>query len=169
LNYKPIYVYYAIFLYHFNLMAIDNKEKLHPEVWGPNYWFFIHTIAMTYPNNPNAVIKRKYYEFIQNIPLFIPIQSMGNQFSEMLNLYPVTPYLDSRESFIRWTHFIHNKINEKLEKPIISLEQFYSFYYQQYKPKKIHWIEQIKLRKKIIYVIFILMLLGLLVYFYKQK
>ena len=157
-------------------MAIDikkyysnNNEKLNPEVWGPHYWFFIHTVAMTYPNNPNSVIKKKYYEFIQNLPLFIPNESMGNQFSEMLNLYPVVPYLDSRESFIRWTHFIHNKINIKLEKPPISLEQFYSFYYQQYKPKKVHWVEYMKLRKKIIYTIFILMLVGLLIYFYKQK
>lgn len=155
-------------------MGIDNKKypiqnnKLNPDVWGPNYWFFIHTIAMTYPTNPNSVIKKKYYDFIQNLPLFIPIESMGNQFNEMLNLYPVVPYLDSRESLIRWTHFIHNKINLKLEKPTISLEEFYSFYYQQFKPKKIHWLEKMKLRKKMIYVFFISILVSLLIYFYRK-
>jgi len=149
-------------------MAYQNK-KLDPDVWGPHYWFFIHTIAMTYPKYPTSVIKKKYYDLIQNFALFIPIESIGNEFSKMLNLYPVVPYLDSKESFIRWTHFIHNKINEKLEKPVISLEQFYTLYYEKYKPKKIHWTEHMRLRKKIIYVSFIIVLIGLLIYFYTQK
>ena len=97
------------------------------------------------------------------------IESIGNEFSKMLNLYPVVPYLDSKESLIRWTHFIHNKINEKLEKPTISLEEFYTLYYHQYKPKKVHWTEHMRLRKKIIYVVFIVFLIGLLIYFYTQK
>ena len=46
-------------------------------VWGPPYWFTLHTIAMTYPEFPNETIKKKYYDFIQNIPLFIPNRNMG--------------------------------------------------------------------------------------------
>jgi hypothetical protein len=45
---------------------------LDPKVWGPHYWFFLHTLAMTYPHHPNAVTKKKYYEFVQNLPLFLP-------------------------------------------------------------------------------------------------
>ena len=84
---------------------------LEPNVWGPHYWFVLHTIALTYPKNPNSVIKKKYYDFIHNLPLFFPIESIGNQFSTIIDKYPVTPYLDSRASFIRWMHFIHNKVN----------------------------------------------------------
>ena len=50
---------------------------LDPKIWGPHYWFFIHTVAMTYPIRPNAVTKKKYYEFIQNLPLFIPIENIS--------------------------------------------------------------------------------------------
>ena len=28
---------------------------------------------------------------------------------DYLDQYPVTPYLDSRESFIKWMYFIHNQ------------------------------------------------------------
>ena len=35
---------------------------LDPTIWGPHYWFFLHTIAMTYPIRPNDVTKKKYYE-----------------------------------------------------------------------------------------------------------
>ena len=90
---------------------------LDPNIWGPHYWFFLHTISMTYPIRPNALTKKKYYEFIQNLPLFIPVEKISTEFSKLIDEYPITPYLDNRESLIRWMHFIHNKINQKLEKP----------------------------------------------------
>ena len=31
---------------------------LDPKVWGPHYWFFLHTVAMTYPHHPNSVTKK---------------------------------------------------------------------------------------------------------------
>ena len=92
---------------------------LDPKVWGPHYWFFLHTVAMTYPHHPNTVTKKKYYEFIQNLPLFLPVQEISSEFSKLIDKYPITPYLDNRDSFIRWTHFIHNKINQKLEEKIV--------------------------------------------------
>ena len=96
--------------------------RLDPTVWGPHFWFFLHTIAMTYPIRPNDVTRKKYYEFICSLPIFIPIEAMGSDFSKLLDEYPVTAYLDSRDAFVRWIHFIHNKINEKLEKPKISMK-----------------------------------------------
>ena len=107
-----------------------NNLQLDPNVWGPHYWFFLHTLAISYPHHPNAITKKKYYELIQNLPLFIPIESIGNDFIKLLDEYPVTAYLDNRESLIKWMHFIHNKINEKLEKPKISINDFYLRYYE---------------------------------------
>ena len=89
---------------------------LNPEIWGPHYWFVLYTIAVSYPVSVNAITKKKYYDFIQNLPLFLPIENIGNVFCKFLDRYPVTPYLDSRESFIKWVHFIHNKINLYLGK-----------------------------------------------------
>jgi len=141
---------------------------LDPTIWGPHYWFFLHTIAMTYPIRPNDVTKKKYYEFIQNLPLFIPVEAMGNEFSKLLEQYPIITYLDSRDSFIRWMHFIHNKINEKLEKPKISINDFYIKYYEEYKPKNIKMKEYYRWREKIIYTLVLLGASGLIVYLYKK-
>ena len=121
---------------------------LDPKVWGPHYWFFLHTISMSYPLRPNSVTKKKYYEFIQNLPLFIPVENIAGEFSKLLDQYPITPYLDSRDSFIRWVWFIHNKINEKLEKNKISLNKFYELYYEEYKPKDIKNREMNRLKNK---------------------
>ena len=141
---------------------------LDPKIWGPHYWFFIHTVAMTYPIRPNAVTKKKYYEFIQNLPLFIPVESMSGEFSKLIDKYPVTPYLDNRESLIRWTHFIHNKINQKLEKPQISLSEFYIKYYEEYKSQNVKMVEYYKLREKAIYCGIIVTIAGGIYYLYDK-
>ena len=139
-----------------------------PDVWGPHYWFFIHTVAMTYPIRPNAVTKKKYYEFIQNLPLFIPVESISGEFSKLIDKYPVTPYLDNRESLIRWTHFIHNKINQKLEKPQISLSEFYIKYYEEYKSQNVKMVEYYKMREKAIYCGIIVTIAGGIYYLYDK-
>ena len=141
---------------------------LDPKVWGPHYWFFIHTVTMTYPHFPNAVTKKKYYEFIQNIPLFIPVEEISGYFTKLLDQYPVAPYLDSRETLVRWTHFIHNKINELLEKPKISLEKFYADYYEQYKPKIQKQAEYYRWREKVVYFCISGLLIGGVYYLYDK-
>jgi len=141
---------------------------LDPKIWGPHYWFFLHTIALTYPHRPNTITKKKYYEFIQNLPLFIPIEKMSTEFSELIDKYPITSYLDNRDSFIRWVHFIHNKINQKIEKPELSLQDFYIKYYDEYKSTNTKMIEYNKLREKIVYFGIILFLIFIIYYLYKK-
>ena len=141
---------------------------LDPKIWGPHYWFFLHTIAMSYPVHPNAVTKKKYYDFVQNIPLFIPVESMAGEFSKLLDQYPVQPYLDNKESFIRWMWFIHNKINKKLEKPQISLNDFYVKYYEEYKPINEKMSEYYKIRGKLIYSGIIITFFGGIWYLYDK-
>lgn len=141
---------------------------LDPKVWGPKYWFFLHTITMCYPHRPNTITKKKYYEFIHNLYLFIPVESISSQFTKLLDEYPVTPYLDSRDSFIRWMHFIHNKINEHLEKPKISLSKFYENYYESYKPNDLKSREYYKMRNKIIYFVIIFLFICTIYYLYKK-
>lgn len=145
-----------------------NSFQLDPAVWGPHFWFFLHTMAMSYPHHPNAITKKKYYEFIQNLPLFLPVEAIGSDFVKLLDLYPVTAYLDNRESLIKWMHFIHNKINEKLEKPKISINEFYMRYYEEYKPKDIRMKDYYRWKEKILYIGILLSATGLISYLYNK-
>jgi hypothetical protein len=92
------------------------------------YWYVIHTMAFSYPVTPNDTAKKKYYELIQNIPIFLPDKQMGSIFERILEEYPVTPYLDTRDSFVRWTHFIHNHVNSELGKPQLGYSDFIEKY-----------------------------------------
>ena len=142
--------------------------ELDAKIWGPHYWFVLHTIALNYPLFPNETIKKKYYDFIQNLPLFIPIVDMGNAFSLILDSYPVTPYLDSRESFIKWMHFIHNKINLALGIPEKTLEETLHSYYEFYKLPEITIKENIIKKEKYLYVLVIVLLLLVSIVIYKK-
>jgi len=143
-------------------MALD------PDIWGPHYWFVLHTISLTYPTNPNDVTKKKYYDFIQNIPLFLPSQTIGNKFSKYLDMYPVTPYLDSRESFIKWVNFIHNKVNVSIGKEELTLTDSMTKYYENYKPKEIIMRENIKNKQQIIFATLLVILTITIIYLYKK-
>ena len=143
-------------------------------IWGPHMWFFLHTISLCYPLRPNAVTKKKYYDFVQNIPLFIPVERMSSHFSKLLDEYPVTPYLDNRESFVRWVWFIHNKINEMLEKPQLSFNDFYIQYHETYKPADEKIMEQLKrkefykIKEKVIFGVLLIVLFGAIYYLYDK-
>lgn len=142
--------------------------ELDPSVWGPHYWFTLHTIALNYPQNPNAATKKKFYDFIYNMPLFIPHRDISNTFANILDKYPLTPYLDNKKSFIKWMHFIHNHINKTLNKPPIDYYEAIDKYYTHYRPKHIIDIHATKFREKIIYIILIVLLMLIANYFYDK-
>ena len=141
---------------------------LNPNIWLPNLKFTLQTIAITYPSHPNDVSKRKYYDLIQNLPVFFPFNPMGKNFLDLLDKYPVTPYLSSRMSFMKWIHFIFNKIHEQLDQPIDDFYDSLEKYYDQYKPKEIRNREIIKTRKKYIQFATASIIILVIVYFYKK-
>ena len=141
---------------------------LDSEIWGPHYWFVLHTITLTYPKNPSETIKKKYYKFIQDLPFFLPDEKISNNFSKLLNKYPVSPYLDSKEAFIKWVHFIHNIINKKFNKKTINMSEFLIEYYENYKPKELINLEYKKNKEKIIYSGLLILLISVTLYLYHK-
>jgi hypothetical protein len=142
--------------------------QLKPSVWGPHYWFFLHTIAISYPNKPNAITKKKHYELIENMPLFIPVAEISKHFETLITLYPVKPYLDSKDTFIKWMHFIHNKINEKIEVDTISLDEFYTSYFNSYKSEDEKFEQYYIWKKQLLYIGTITAVCGTIYYLHDK-
>ena len=142
---------------------------LNPEVWLPHLKFTLQTIAMTYPKYPNETTNKKYYDLIQNLPLFMPLDPIGKNFLILLDSYPVTPYLDSRMSFMKWVNFIFNRIAEQMNK---EGEEFYESiekYYDEYKPKELKRNEIMKTKRKYVQFGFVFVLIMSILYFNKQS
>ena len=121
-------------------------------VWGPHYWFMIHTMAFTYPNMPTSGEKKQYYNFFMSLPTFIPNKEISAKFEAILDENPLTPYLTSRDSLLKWVHYIHNKINADIEKREITYVEFINEYINLYKPKQILFREELKRKERIIYI-----------------
>ena len=141
---------------------------LSSDIWGPKFWFFLHTVAMNYPEFPDAMAKKKYYDLIQNFPIFLPNKRMGEEFTKKLNEFPITPYLSSRLSFQKWVHFMHNKINKQLGKPENNFYKCLEQYYSHYEPKQTKRLKEMKLKKKYIVCGVAVLLIFMGIYFYKN-
>jgi hypothetical protein len=144
----------------------STNHIFNPIIWGPHYWFVLYTIALSYPLHINECTKKKYYDFITNLPLFLPVPDIGGVFSKFLDAYPVTPYLDSRESFSKWVHFIHNKINSYLGKPELTYYDALNKYYEHYKLKEIKKNDERKNKEKYIFGALIIVIILVIIYLY---
>ena len=140
-------------------------KSLDCDVWFPPFWFFLRNVAYTYPDYPNEITKRKYYDFIQNLPLFIPHQEWSNQFSHLLDSFPVTPYLANRDSFFFWIHFIQNRVARSMEKDEKTLTEYMEEYYDQFLPKPMIFTRKYYLQKKYVYLALIFFLLGIVCFY----
>ena len=103
-----------------------------PTIWGPHYWAVLHTIAISYPDHPDAIQKKVVYRFVNNLPALMPPGEWTSNFKRLLDKYPVAPYLDQKNDFVRWTNMIHNKVNESLNKPLTSLDQMIAEHIHRY-------------------------------------
>lgn len=145
------------------------NKPLDQDVWLPNLWFFLRTIAHSYPDHPSTTTKRKYYDFVQNLPLFIPHPEFGNKFSGLLDSFPVQPYLANRDSFFYWIHYMENRVNRLLGKPESTYFQHQNKYYSHYAPQTVTIAKRFNLQKKYIFMALILLSLFFVVYLEYSK
>jgi hypothetical protein len=141
---------------------------INPNIWIPHLKFTLQTIAITYPTRPNKVTKRKYYDLIHNLPVYFPEKPMGSAFLKLLDDFPVTPYLDSRMSIMKWVHFIFNKINKIMNKPEEEFYESLEKYYEEYKPKNLVDTKRWKQQEKYIKFGVGIILTLTIFYFYKK-
>jgi len=139
-------------------------NNLNPSIWGPHYWFVLHTSALCYPDFPNEIMIKKYYNFIQNFSLIIPNDNMSKNFSNLLAKYPIEPYLKNKKLLVKWTNFIHNKINKSINKPEITLNDFYINYNKNFEPVKNKIVKKNKFTKIITFA-FLIVILWLIIYY----
>ena len=142
--------------------------SLNREVWLPRVKFVLQTMALNYPKHPNDVTKKKYNDFIQNLPLFIPMEPFGNNFIRIIDNYPVTPYLESRLSFMKWVHYIFNKIQKQHNMGIEDFQTSLEKYYDAYKPSKEQDKDYYNLKRKVIQMIIVLGIGGIAAYLYNK-
>ena len=95
---------------------------MNPLVWGPPFWFVMHTVSLNYPLRPTYAQRRTHYDFFYNIRNILPCEMCRQHYRTLLKRFPIEPFLDNRDTLISWVVLIHNQVNVQLGKPTMSRE-----------------------------------------------
>jgi len=143
---------------------------MEPTVWGPKLWFFMHTIALNFPDNPSFEEIRNYESFFENLKYIIPCDKCKLHYTQRLNENPVSKYLTDANSLFIYTIDLHNEVNKSLGKRIYSYDEVSKIYKKHYNNP--YSMTNFKTKfftiKSIIIILLIIGIVGLIIY-YKKK
>jgi hypothetical protein len=92
-----------------------------PEIWGRQAWHFIHMVALSYPEKPSVEDRKNFMRFFNSLPYTLPCPICGEHFKE--NMKTVPPRMGSRKELFEWTVDMHNEVNKRNKKKILSYNQ----------------------------------------------
>jgi hypothetical protein len=110
---------------------------MNPKIWGPSAWLFLHSITLAYPNNPSYDDMNNYRQFFESIKYVLPCDSCKEHFKENLQKYPLTDrILESKDLLCKWLIDIHNSVNIRTNKKVLTYEQVFDIYTDIYDENK---------------------------------
>jgi len=141
-----------------------------PTVWGPKLWFFIHTIALNFPENPTFEQKKTYESFFDNLKYIIPCDKCRLHYTQRQQVNPVSKYLTDPNALFMYTIDLHNEVNKSLGKRIYSYEEVSNLYKNHYNnPYKFSNIKKKIFNKKNIIIVTVIIMVFLVIRHYKKK
>jgi hypothetical protein len=146
---------------------------MNQNLWGPQLWFFLHTISFNYPLEPKNEDKEKMVSFLYGLQAVIPCKICRDHFKR--NLAESPPKLDSRKDFAEWMIDAHNEVNGRTGKKILTYDEAIGIWEQKI-GKRINLTSNnidtcdCKYNVKDIYLYFLIFLiLVIIICYYKQK
>ena len=102
-----------------------------PKIWGNHAWLFLHCSSFNYPKFPTETEKKNYHEFLKTLHRVLPCKLCRRHLQEYMEVTPIEPFLQKRESYIKYIIALHNHVNEKFnKKQRITLKQAKESIYQ---------------------------------------
>jgi len=124
-------------------MSVNNsiRTNYNPSIWGPKGWFFLDTIILSYPINPDDTHKLKFRDFFNNIGNMLPCDGCRENYKSHINLNPLKDeHLMSRDTFIKWWIDIHNSTRKSMNKEQLTPVKFLDYYCKCYDTGKTDYI-----------------------------
>lgn len=105
---------------------------MNPEIWGPPFWFVLHSVSINYPDNPNYLDKQQHFLFFQSLKQVLPCHKCRIHYDKYLNENPIIPYLDNKKNLMLWVLKCHNNVNKINNKKLFTLEEKKQLYHNIY-------------------------------------
>jgi len=99
-------------------------KPITPDVWGPHLWKSIHFIALAYSMSPTEQEKLNYENFFTSIQKVLPCSLCANNYAKHLLELPLTDeVMKNKETLLKWTIDMHNKVNKEHGKKEYTFEE----------------------------------------------
>lgn len=106
------------------------ESSANPEVWGPAFWFSLHNGAARYPLKASPITKERMKGFILGLPVMIPCLECKEHTMAYVegNFDRLDDVCSGRVKLFNFFVDLHNKVNERYNKPIMGYEEAYALY-----------------------------------------
>lgn len=112
------------------VMKTAKVNTYDPKVWGPAFWFSLHTSAAHYPLEASPIVKERMKARILAIPYEIPCRACMTHASAFIeaNRDRLDEIVSNRHSLGKFYVDFHNKVNKRYNKPEWTYDQAYKKY-----------------------------------------
>lgn len=104
----------------------SSKLRLTKEKLGRYSWNILHTIAASYPKNPNEEDKIAIKNFVDSFSYLYPCNECKKHFQKMIDENVIKS--NSREELVQYFCDLHNIVNKRLEKPIFDCKEALNYW-----------------------------------------
>ena len=101
---------------------------MNTNIWGPSSWRLIHSVAFTYPKRPSLIDKQRYKNFFESLAFTLPCVVCQFHYQKELLQFDLDRGLRSREHLSRWAFNLHNSVNKRLGKKVMTYEEVRKLY-----------------------------------------
>ena len=135
-----------------------------PEIWGHHGWKFLHSMTLSYPDNPSENDRNNFSQFFNILKDVLPCEKCQLHFANNLQTYPVENHLENKESLFRWLVDIHNRVNVDNGKREYTYDEVTELYEKMYNKGGGNGVF---ISNKYLMYIFIVLIVCLMIYYIK--
>ncbi|CAJ1393315.1 unnamed protein product [Effrenium voratum] len=112
-----------------NVTNVSRKELPSPdafrnsEVWGPPTWFFLHSVTLALPEKVPQEQQAQIKNLVLSLQEVLPCPLCAEHWRKNMDEDPIEPHLGSREALVDWLIGMHNKVNKRKDKPVMTRDQ----------------------------------------------
>lgn len=104
----------------------NRSPRNHRAELGRASWKLFHTMMARFPEKPTEDDSKALSTYIHLFARLYPCGDCARHFRGLLEEYP--PQVSSRNAAAGWACFVHNEVNQRLEKPLFDCNNIGDFY-----------------------------------------
>lgn len=94
--------------------------SIESSVWGPHFWYVLHSIAITYPDKPSKAAMIALIDMMTGMSALIPCPICKEHFIKIVKsgiggegIPKLSDVATCRYDFFRWVYDVHDFVNRK--------------------------------------------------------